>query len=329
MFGFIVVFIFILFFVLILTVKDEKLRSKIAKTFLILVLGSLFVAGCGSLFTGTIEVLQGETDMGQFLLQALVGLLFMAVGGIPLYLYFISREVAIRRLEKRRKKYPDAPWMWVDQWSSKKIVYSPKGPIGFGSFVLLVMTAGLAAVSYVNRGKILSKAGESPLEVVAFYSIFCLILLVGFYAVFSLLRGYLKFGKSTFEMMTYPGIIGGKLEGTIHTLIKTIPENGFDIELQCGLVNLASQAGRRLRDTRSTKSLWNANKKVRLEEVSLGAEGVSIPVSFSLPAEAQESDAWSPDKRIVWTLSAFTSLSGAQYLSQFDVPVFKARPISE
>jgi hypothetical protein len=150
-FAFIVVIVIILFFVLIMVVKDEKLRSKIVKGFLILLLGGLFVAGCGSIFTGMIEVFRGEMDAGQFLLQIIIGFLFMAAGGVPLYLYFISREVGIRRLERRKKEYPDAPWMWVDQWSRKSIVYSGKGPISFGWFVLLVMTAGLAAVSYVNR----------------------------------------------------------------------------------------------------------------------------------------------------------------------------------
>jgi hypothetical protein len=169
MLGFIVVFIFILFFVLIMAVKDEKLRLKIVKVFLTLVLGGLFVAGCGSIFTGTIEILQGEMNAAQFLLQMIIGFLFMAAGGIPLYLYFISREVVIRRLGRRKKKYPDVPWMWVDQWSTKRIVYSGKGLIRFSWFVLLVMTAGLAAVSYVNRAKILSKVEESALEVIAFY----------------------------------------------------------------------------------------------------------------------------------------------------------------
>jgi hypothetical protein len=187
------------------------------------------------------------------------------------------------------------------------------------------MTAGLAAVSYVNREKILSKVEESAIEVITFYSIFCFILLAGFYALVSLLRGYLKSGKSTFEMTTYPGTIGGELAGRIQTQMKDIPEKGFDLELQCGLIDLTSQSGRRYGKTDSAVSIWEAQKKVRLEEVSLGPEGVSIPVSFSIPAEVQESDAWSWDKRIVWTLSAFSSLGGAQYLSQFDVPIFKPR----
>jgi hypothetical protein len=317
---------FIIFLGLIIFVKNEKLRLKVVKGFLILVLGGLVIAGGGSIFVGMLETFQGKMDEAQALLQIIMGLLFMAVGGIPLYLYFISREVDIRRLERRKKKYPDAPWMWVDHWSTKSIVYSGKGPISFGWVVLLVMTASLGAVSYVNRGKILSKLEGSGFEVIAFYSVFCLILLVGFYTVISLLRGYLKFGKSIFEMTTYPGIIGDKLVGRIQTHMREIPEKGFDLELQCGLIDLTSQVGRQLRNTEMTKSIWEANKNVRLQEVSLGPAGVSIPVSFSIPAGVPESDAWSSDKRIKWTLSAFSSVKGAQYLSQFDVPVFNARP---
>jgi len=224
MFAFIVVLIFILFFVLIMVVKDEKLLLKIAKVFLIIVLGGLVVAGSLAILTGIYETLHGESDTKQLFIQMGAGIIFIAGGGFPLYLFFISREVAIKRLERRKKKYPDAPWMWVDQWSTKSIVYSGKGQISFGWFVLMVMTGGLAAVSYMNREKILSKVEESALEVIAFYSIFCFILFIGFYAVVSLLRGYLKFGKSIFEMTSYPGIIGGELTGTIQTQMKNIPE---------------------------------------------------------------------------------------------------------
>ncbi|OGP61358.1 MAG: hypothetical protein A2V65_03820 [Deltaproteobacteria bacterium RBG_13_49_15] len=325
MFGFIVVFIFILFFVLMIVVKDKNRLLKIIKVFLIFILGGLVIAGGGSIVSGMLETFQGKMDAAQALLQIIMGFLFIAVGGIPLYLYFISRAVDIRKLERRKKKYPDAPWMWVDHWSTKSIAYSGKGPISFGWFVLLVMTASLGAVSYVNRGKILSKLEGSGFEVIAFYSVFCLILLVGFYTLISLLRGYLKFGKSIFEMSTYPGIIGDKLVGRIQTHMREIPEKGFDLELECGLIDLTSQAGRQLRNPEMTKRIWDANKNVRLQEVSLGPAGVSIPVSFSISAGVPESDAWSPDKRIKWTLSAFASVKGAQYLSQFDVPVFNTR----
>jgi hypothetical protein len=135
----------------------------------------------------------------------------------------------------------------------------------------------------------------------------------------------LKSGKSIFEMTTYPGIIGGELAGRVQTHMKNIPGKGFDLELQCRLIDLTSQSGSQLRNIDTTVSIWEGNKKVRLEEVSLGPEGVSFPVSFSIPADALESDAWSWDKRVVWTLSAFSSLGGAEYLSQFIVPVFKTR----
>ncbi|MEW5909538.1 MAG: hypothetical protein AB1659_07050, partial [Thermodesulfobacteriota bacterium] len=256
MFGFIGVFIFILFLGLIIFIKDETLKLKIVKAFLILVLGGLVIAGCGSILMGILETLQGKMDGVELLLQIIMGFVFMGIGGIPLYLFFISREAAIRRLERRKKKYPDAPWMWVDHWSTKSIVYSGKGPIGFGWVVLLVMTVGLGAVSYVNREKIFSRLEGSGFEVILFYSVFCLILFLGFYAVITLMRGHLKFGKSIFEMTTYPGVIGVKLEGRIQTSMKSIPEKGFDLELQCGRIDLTSQSGKVLRNTEMTKSIW-------------------------------------------------------------------------
>ena len=325
MFGIIVVLIFLLFFILITVVKDQKALLRIAQGFLILILGGLAVMGILAIFTGSYEALSGACSLKQLLIQVGAGLLFIVCGGVPLYVFFISREVSRKRFERRKKQYPDAPWMWVKHWSKKRIVYVSKGPTAFVWFVLLGMVAGLAFVSYMNREVILSKIKSHDLELILFFLILSLIFLVGFSYAISLLRGHFKFGNSLFEMSTYPGILGGELAGTIHTNMKNVPKKGFDLELRCGYIDVTSQAGKRLRNTDRTVNVWEAKRKVRLEEVTLGPQGVAIPVSFSLPPDAQESDAWSPDKRIVWTLSASSSLEGVSYFSSFDVPVFKTR----
>jgi len=326
MFGLIVVSIFIVFFILMIVVKDQKVLLKIAKGFLIIVLGGLAVMGVLAIFTGIYEALGGECSLKQLLIQVGTGLLFIIFGGVPLYVFFVAREVSLRRFERRKKQYPDAPWMWVNQWSKKRILYASKGPTVLVWFVLLGMVSGLTFVSYMNREAILSKIKSHDLELIVFSIILFLILLAGFSYAISLLRGHFKFGNSFFEMSTHPGIIGGELAGTIQTTMKNIPEKGFDLVLQCGYIDLTSQAGKRIGNTDRTVNIWEAKKTVRLEELTMGPQGVSIPVSFSIPPDAQESDAWS-SKRIVWTLSAFSSLEGVSYFSSFDVPVFKTKPM--
>jgi len=325
MFAFTVISIFVLFFILIIFVKDNKTLLTIAKVFLLTILGGLLVMGILAIITGVSETQSGNFDQKQFFIQLGAGLIFIAAGGYPLYLFFIANVIAQRTFERRKKQYPDAPWMWIKQWASNRIVSSSKGPVSFVWFVLLGLMGGLAFVSYINRQEIIAKAKSPDVDFMAFFLLLAIILIPCFWFASSLLRGSIKFGNSTFEMSTYPGIIGGDLAGTIHTAIKNIPEKGFQLELRCGYLDLTPRAGRKLTNTNITKILWSETKKVPRDLLSRGLYGISIPVSFSIPADAPESDGWSPDKRILWTMIATSKISEALYLSSFDVPIFLDR----
>ncbi len=314
MFGAIAFSIFVLFIVLILTVKD-KARPIVAKSFLALVLGFLALAGIMAMFTGIVEALRGRMDALQLLIQIPAGLVLAASGGIPLYFLFVSGEAAKRRFERRKARHPNAPWMWVKEWSEGRLVWSPKGQVSFVWFVLIVMTAGLLTVSYLNRHLIRSKLEDSPLEVVGFYAIFGGIMLVGFLAAVQLLRGFLKFGGSTFELSGPCGVVGGELLGRIHTGIKETPSPKFDLQLRC--------KRRSVGGTHDEAMMWHDDKEVPPGEAGLGPDGLMIPVRFSIPADASESDPWSPEWRIDWTLTASSSIGGRLYLSEFTVPVFR------
>jgi len=323
MYQFIPFMILILFFALIIVVKDQKALLKIAQASLIVFCGGSLVLGCLAVFTGSYEAVGNGLSPGQFFIQTAVGLLCIAFGGVPLYVFFISKAVSVKRFEWRKKRYPGAPWKWVEQWAKRSVVYESNGPVGFVWFVLLTMITGFTFVIYVNKDGIVSKFQDRDVEYIAFFIVLSFILIPVFFYAASLLREHFKSGgNSIFEMSTYPGIVGGELKGTIRTPLKKIPKDGFRLALRCGLGKLTSQSGP---NANRTVTLWEAEKNIGSDEATRGPRGVSFPVSFSIPADAQESDAWSPDKRITWTLTAFSSLEGASYYSRFDVPVFKAR----
>lgn len=325
MFSFTVFLIFVLFFILMIFVKDKEVLLRIVKVFLIIILGGLVIMGILAIFTGVSEFLNGDFDQKQLFIQVGAGILFVAAGGFSLYTFFVSRVIMIRKFERRKNQYPDAPWMWVDHWSKKRIVYYSKGPTALVWFVLFGLMAGLSFVSYVNREIILSKAKSHDVEFILFFIVLAVILIPCFFYAISLLRGHLKFGNSIFEMSTYPGIIGGKLAGTIHTKIKQSSKKEFDLELRCGYIDLTTKVGREMKNRYMTKILWSEAQKTSRGNLSRSLYGISIPVSFSIPADVPESDAWSSDKRIVWTLLASSNVDGASYLSKFDVPVFQDR----
>ncbi len=302
---------------------QHKTLVRYFKIYAVIVLGVLALFGGELIFLGATAVLSGEPGGNPWILIS-GGLAIIAIVGAVFYIFFIAGPRAARKSERRKTEYPRAPWMWVDRWSERRIVYSPTGNLVFAWIVIPVVISGLVFVSYMNRAVILAKMqGSSRFEVIAFSLLMFLILVPGLLMAVSWTRGQLKYGKSVFEMSTYPGVIGGELAGTIYTRMKGIPKDGFKVQLMCELTERSR--GRTTNTT--TVSLWTAERKILMQELKMEPEGVSIPVSFSIPPTAEETDLWvSPNRKIDWMLYAFTSRKGTQYLSQFSVPVFKATP---
>ncbi|RPJ06575.1 MAG: hypothetical protein EHM36_06800 [Deltaproteobacteria bacterium] len=293
------------------------------KVYSIIVLGVLVLFGGELISLGVTEVLSGEPGGNPWITIG-GGLAIITIVGVAFYVFFIAGPRALRKFESRKKEHPNAPWMWVDEWLERRIVYSGTGNLVFVWFVIPVVIFGGGFVWYMNRAIILAKMqSSSRFEVIAFALLMLFILVPALLGAVSWTRGQLKYGKSIFELSTYPGIVGGELAGTIYTRMKEIPKDGFKVQLACELTERSS--GRS--SNTSTVFLWAAERKVLMQELKMGPEGVSIPVSFSIPPGAEESDLWmSHNRRIDWTLSAFSGRKGTQYLSQFNVPVFKAWP---
>ena len=311
MFHSAVILIFILstllLFVFLIVVKKKKTASleKITKVYSIIPLGILAYLGGLLIFAGIREILQDEIQIKQFMIIGL-GFTLIAGAGVPFYIFFVAGKRAEIKLENRKKEYPDAPWMWGDKWLEKAIVYSGTGRVILFWFVISVVISGFVFVTYMNREIILAKMqGTSRFEVIAFFSITFFILSISLLLVVSYTRGILKFGKSSLEMSTYPGVIGGEFAGTIRTQMRGIPKDGFTLELDCELTEIVTPDGRPVRDPYPV-SVWKAKKKIPMGELNMDYRGVSVPVSFSIPADARESDEWSPGKRINWILSVFS-----------------------
>jgi len=320
----------ILFFALLVASRkrggQHKTLARYFKIYSVILMGVFALFGSELIFLGVEKVLSGEPGGNPWIMIGLIGggLAIIAIVGAAFYIFFIAGPRAARKFERRKTEYPGAPWMWVDRWSERRIVYSATGNLVFAWVVIPVVISGLVFVSYMNRAVILAKMqGSSRFEVIAFSLLMFFILVPGLLMAVSWTRGQLKYGKSVFEMSTYPGIIGGELAGTIYTRMKDIPKDGFKVQLMCEL----TERSRGRTTHTATVSLWTAERKVFMQELKMGPEGVSIPVSFSIPPTAEETDLWmSRNRKIDWMLYAFTSRKGTQYLSQFSVPVFKARP---
>ena len=54
----------------------------------------------------------------------------------------------------------------------------------------------------------------------------------------------------------------------------------------------------------------------------------AIPVEFSIPSDAYESNHDQPDDKVLWLLHAQADVPGVNYSDDFEVPVFRLTPSS-
>lgn len=305
------------------SIKNEALRSRVQRGVLALLLFGLTLVGIVSMLGGIWEAVHGRMDAIHLVAQLAVGLVLIAGGTIPLWALLFSRAAKARLLKRRQACHPEAPWMWEAEWSTGRMAYSDRRAVTLVWFVLLVMTGALAGISYLNRAAIAEQLNVSWLAVTGFYTIYGLLLLLGYAAGAKLLRSYLQFGRSVFELSSPFGVVGGQLAGNIHTRMREVPPAGVELTVSCRRLDATSPTA----DVGAGTAVWQSHLTVQPSQVALGADGAVIPVAFAIPADAPESDAWSPDRRIAWTLRARASVPGLiPYDCAFAVPVFRAAP---
>jgi hypothetical protein len=131
-----------------------------------------------------------------------------------------------------------------------------------------------------------------------------------------------KFKRSCFVMSTFPGVIGGKLEGEIQTRCRRVPCNGFDLELSCIEMDISFRKS--IHNITETV-LWQSRKKVQIHDIRMGPCGIAFPVSFNIPENTEETDFVSRDRRIQWVLKADGTGEEHCLSAVFKVPVFRVR----
>jgi hypothetical protein len=129
-----------------------------------------------------------------------------------------------------------------------------------------------------------------------------------------------KFGRSLLELKTLPGVIGGRLEGAIHTNLSEAPSGGFQLVLAC--VNRITTGSGKNRSTRE-QMLWKEEVTLPQLSLGLGVTGLSIPVGFSVPYECEPTSEENPNNRIVWRITASAEVPGVDFAESFEVPLFE------
>ena len=265
-------------------------------------------------------LVEGVEDWQQVLFLSIFAVTFGGVGfGLMFAAQWGKRKLA--EDERLRGLHPDQPWMWKSEWASGRISGSNKGTMWFawGFAILWNLISCPTAIflpEEIEKGNHLAALGFLfPIVGVGLL----------WWAVRSTIR-YRRFGTSTLQMDTLPGVIGGKLRGTIRTRLQEKPSDGVKVSIHC-VRRTQTRSGKNR--SSSEKVLWEESRTLGREHLYRGREGIDVPVDFHIPFDNLPSDESDRYNKIVWRVGARAAVRGVDYETQFEVPVFKTEDSSE
>lgn len=233
----------------------------------------------------------------------------------------IAAGLSGSRKEKRRDEleaaYPDEPWLQNEDWNEGRIRSSTKA-----AFITAAVFAGVWNLISMPVLVFAHEEIFDPDNRIALVALLFPAIGIGLFvwAARSLIR-WRKFGESTLELRTIPGVIGGPVEGTIRTSVDIRPQTGFDVTLS-SIHRYRSGSGKN-RSTRE-KVLWQKSYRVALDR-----SGAGIPIAFQVPYECEATDGGDSDNQRIWKLEVKADVVGVDYHVEFEVPVFRTEHSSE
>ena len=217
---------------------------------------------------------------------------------------------------------PQSPWLWRKDWAASRAENRNRNR-STGLWMAAIFANGIAFTLAVSVVPQLLRTSDPK----AFFPLaFCVVgvILAGAAIRASIRRK--RFGQTYFEFASLPFSPGRTLKGTIHLRFNTNARHGIDLSLSC-VRQVITGAGKNRSTLQSV--LWQADKNVPQASLSPGPMGDAvIPVEFSIPSDAYESNHDDPNDQVLWLLHAQADVPGVNYSDDFEVPVFRLTPSS-
>jgi len=306
-----------------LWIRKEQTRAFHARLFKWFILGGGIVLAGVVIWTVLSDFLIGRTESRTLVTLALfLSIVLVGAGGNLLYELSIKRQMEQIQTKKLRQRYPDSPWRWSKRWRSNRIEYSDKAEIIFSYLTAAIIITGIALGFFLNTEGILKRFQENRMDGLVILYVLGMGVFFSVRFAVSSTNKWRKFKRSSFVMSTFPGVIGGRLEGEIQTRCRRVPCSGFDLKLSCVEMDISF---RKSIHSVAETVLWESKKKVQIDDIRMGPCGISFPVSFNIPENTEETDTVSRDRRIHWILKADGAGDDHCLSAVFKVPVFGAR----
>lgn len=241
-------------------------------------------------------------------------LIFVLVFGGFGYGLFFATILGIgkkRKEDKLKSQYHNEPWLWNIQWK-EGIIHSQSKAKLTGSIIFAIFWNLVSSpILFIIPGEL--HKGNKLILIALVFPVAGLGLAI--WAIRNIIS-WRKFGDSTFIMETKPGVIGGPLQGKIHTKVNIKPEDGFHLTLSC--INSV-----RKDEDRREYVRWQDECNIERELYEYDPSRSVIPVLFHIPYDSQETNSNNPSNKILWRLEIKAKVPGVDYAASFEVPVFK------
>lgn len=284
----------------------------VAKVLMVLFLLPFMGVGAFVAYSG-LQQLRGGQPLGSALPLIAFGLVFMAIPA-AIVVGMLRAMKSLSADAKFRSANASTPWLWRKEWADGTPIDRTVGGTGVSMTVAIIFIAVSSPILFILRREV-ERGNYVALIGLVFPVVGAILLTAGLYR---LLRAH-KYGASILRLDRIPIEPGRPARFDVQTHVTELPEAGFQVKLTC--VRRRVTGGGRNRST-SESILWRDEQTIRSGAPS--PDGVRLPITFSIPADAQPSDERNPSDRVIWRLDVSAEVPGIDYAAQFELPVFNA-----
>jgi hypothetical protein len=269
--------------------------------------------GLGILYGAIVTYQQGETEKAVLMLFA--ALAFGGFGLGILVLTTIGYRSRARETELRAT-YPNEPWKWRDDWAAGRVRSMEKAAARFfWVFAILWNLISTPMVIMLSQ-EIVDSENYAALLGLLFPLVGIGLIVV---AARKTIQGR-KYGDCLFLMDHVPGNLGGDVKGTIMLPRGLSSAENLNVRLSC----IHRERRRSGKQTSTYENvLWQTDQSVaRLWPMGGGgAHGASV--RFRIPYDASPTGEMDENNSILWRLEADAAVTGVDFATRFEIPVFK------
>ena len=234
--------------------------------------------------------------------------------GVPIAFLYLTRKR--KELKQRQARSPDQPWLWRADWADGQIRYKEADWIA--RWVFAIVWTGFSTALLLP---LLREAVEKEAWIALIFLVFPIIgLFMMIWAARATWR-HLRYGVSTFDLESNPGVIGGFLRGRVKAKLRLRLNERVKVQLT-HYERYTSSSGK----NRSTqyRVLWREAKELGPEALSRGAHGVTVvPIEFFIPRTCGETKVFGQENGNLWRLEVSAAVPGVRYTAHFEVPIFR------